>query len=246
MQHYFLQQHLQLGMELVLPSEIRKHWIQVLRAKSGSSAEFVDNNQQVYLGKLINPVTGLIAITASKNFQAELPVQVTIACGVPKSGKAEFIVQKATELGATKIVFLPMEWSVARWQGKSEKKLLRLQKIAQGAAEQSHRNVIPTVMYTSGLPALNNLQAWDEKLVSYEEAAKQHEHQQLAKTLARTPVQSRIVALFGPEGGISPAEIAQLAALDFWPMGLGPRILRAETAPLYFLSAVSAFYELKC
>ena len=76
----------------------------------------------------------------------ELPVQVTIASGFPKGDKLEFITQKVTELGASQIWAFPADWSVAKWDGKKlGKKVEKLEKIALGAAEQSKRNLVPSI-----------------------------------------------------------------------------------------------------
>ncbi|USS87375.1 16S rRNA (uracil(1498)-N(3))-methyltransferase [Fructilactobacillus hinvesii] len=244
MQHYFIDQALTVNEQLELPPEIQKHWIRVLRAQPGEQAEFVDDQQQVFIGELTNGDQGLVQIKTKTDLNTELPIAVTVACGLPKSGKAELIVQKATELGASEIIFLPTEWSVAQWKQKAAKKVARLQKIAQAAAEQSHRNLIPQVSYLNGLAALDQLNV-NQRVVAYEEAAKQGEASELVRVVSQMQAGQRLLAVFGPEGGLSPAEIERLEAANFHVVGLGPRILRTESAPLYFLSAISVLSELK-
>lgn len=244
MQHYFLDQSLEVGEQLELPTEIKKHWLRVMRAKKGNKAEFVANNQLIYVGELIDEQTGKIELIQKIEHNVELPFEVTIACGLPKNGKAELIVQKATEMGVDNIIFLPSEWSVAKWNQKATKKVERLQKVAQSAAEQSHRNLIPKVMYLAGLKKLFEIPA-TQKVVAYEESAKQGESSNLVKVVNSLQKGDHLLAFFGPEGGISPDEISKLKNMNFTLVGLGPRILRTESAPLYFLSAVSALSELK-
>ena len=82
----------------------------------------------------------------------------------------------------------------------------------------------------------------DARIVAYEESAKKGESGNLFKILNKKP--SNIIAIFGPEGGISPKEIEFLEANSFILAGLGPRIMRAETAPLYFLASLSFALEL--
>lgn len=244
MQHYFLNQDIETGEKIKIDSkDIQNHWLKVLRAKNGSQAEFVSNNQEVYLGELISIEDAEIKIIQKIDSAVELPVDVSIACGIPKNGKAEVIVQKATELGAKEIIFVDTEWSIGQWKQKVNKKIEKLQKIAQGAAEQSHRNTIPKVIYFSSINYLIEYQA-DFKLVAYEEAAKENENSQLIKSLNQLDLNQKILGFFGPEGGISQNEITKLTANHFQLAGLGPRILRAETAPLYFLSAISVMKEL--
>ena len=81
------------------------------------------------------------------------------------------------------------------------------------------------------------------KLVAYEESAKQGETSMLTQALSADA--TSVVCAFGPEGGFSPEEIQQLQAHEFSSIGLGPRIMRAETAPMYFLSVLSYKYELE-
>ena len=82
----------------------------------------------------------------------------------------------------------------------------------------------------------------ETNLVAYEESAKQGEISLLAQTLTQNPKST--LCAFGPEGGFAPDEIDYLNQNDFLSVGLGPRIMRAETAPMYFLSVLSYKYEL--
>ncbi|MCF6514965.1 16S rRNA (uracil(1498)-N(3))-methyltransferase [Lactobacillus sp. S2-2] len=244
MQHYFLNQEIKIDEIISIDSkDIKNHWLKVLRAEEGDQAEFVSNNQDVYVGELVSTENAEIKIIKKIHNKVELPVEVSIACGIPKNGKAELIVQKATELGAKEIIFVDTDWSIGKWKQKADKKIERLQKIAQGAAEQSHRNIIPKVLYYSSINYLIDYPA-DIKLIAYEESAKENETSNLVKNLNQLHNKNKILGLFGPEGGISPNEIKKLSENDFQLAGLGPRILRAETAPLYFLSAVSVIKEL--
>ena len=106
------------------------------------------------------------------------------------------------------------------------KKMDRLATIAQNAAEQSHRNLVPEVTMYAKLSDVGDDAA--VKLVAYEESAKKGEHAALVSALVPHP--ASLCVVFGPEGGISPAELALLQARGFTPAGLGPRILRTETA----------------
>lgn len=250
MQRYFIQQA-SIPLKLQLEPEIFKHAIKVLRLRVGDHFELVDTQQQVAEMKLI-AIDGLQATAERLNVskpQVELPVNVTIACGLAKNAKPEIIVQKATELGAARIIFFQGEYSIARWQpAKMEKKLQRLQKIAQAAAEQSHRTRIPAVDFYAKLADLP-FRDYDLKLVAYEEAAKEGESHMFRQFTDKLLLEKRqqtpnLLAVFGPEGGISAAEIDFLQQQGCQSAGLGPRILRAETAPWYLLAALSFALEL--
>ncbi|AKP65667.1 hypothetical protein FC99_GL002244 [Levilactobacillus koreensis JCM 16448] len=245
MQRYFLETAHQTGDHVALPESIAHHWVTVLRAEPGAKAEFVDNTAHLFHGQLdaIDPAT--VTLTAVTTPTVELPVAVTIACGLPKQEKAEWITQKATELGVDHIVFYAADWSVAKWQpNKVAKKLARLTKIAHGAAEQAHRLRRPEVSFAKSLKEVVEQPA-DVKLLAYEESAKQGEQSALNQQLQAIQTGQSLLAIFGPEGGISPAEVQTAQAAQAVLVGLGPRILRTETAPLFLLSAVSMVLELQ-
>lgn len=171
---------------------------------------------------------------------------MTVACGIPKTtSKLEIITQKATELGAFQIVFFDAKRSVSRWnQKKRVKKISHLQKIANSASEQSHRNVQPKVLYGGSLSQLLANFTADQKVVAWEESAKQGEKSRLVQVMSKLQSGQSLLAIFGPEGGLTSDEVETMGQTGVTAVGLGPRILRTETAPLYFLAAVSALSEL--
>jgi len=177
----------------------------------------------------------------------ELPVHVIIASGLPKGDKLELIIQKGTELGASQFIPFNATRSIVKIDSKkAKKKKERWEKIVKEAAEQSHRNQIPKVFEPVSFKEMIDIGGHaDIKLVAYEESAKQGETSQLHKALSSLKPGQTIFIVFGPEGGISEDELNTLEHAGFIPCGLGPRILRTETAPLYFLSAVSYHFELK-
>ncbi|NLR08599.1 MULTISPECIES: 16S rRNA (uracil(1498)-N(3))-methyltransferase [Lactobacillaceae] len=247
MQRYFLEATQHDGDQVTLSPVIYHHWVTVLRAEIGATAEFVDDTAHLFHGELTQIVAeqAIVTLTAVPTPKVELPVQAIIACGLPKQEKAEWITQKATELGVDRIIFFGGDWSVAKWQGnKVEKKLKRLAKIADGAAEQSHRLRRPVVSYARNLAEVLQ-EPVDVRLMAYEESAKQGERSALNQQLQALTVGQRVLTIFGPEGGISPAEVAAAQDTQTTLVGLGPRILRTETAPLYFLSALSVVLELQ-
>lgn len=249
MQRYFLNDAIDstVGATFTVSGETVKHWVRVMRAQPGDTAEFVTLEHAVVIAELVS-VTGADAtakVTKITHPQVELPLPVTIACGLSKGDKPEQIVQRGTELGASAFVFFDSQWAVAKWAAsKRERKLARLAKIARGAAEQSHRTMIPTVSYQNDLTALLTNVPYDLGVVAWEESAKQGESSQLVQTLKQMTPSQRLLAIFGPEGGLSTAEVATLKAADVTAVGLGPRIMRAETAPMYLLSSVSFWCEL--
>jgi len=249
MQRYFLTERIATtaGTQFELTGESVHHWLKVMRAQPGDEAEFVTLNQQVVIGKLASSTAtaAMVTVVAVTQPNVELPLKVVIACGVSKGDKTEQIVQRGTELGAAGFVFFDSQYAVAKWApNKRDRKLARLAKIAQGAAEQSHRTVIPTVAYQSNLTTLVQQVPHDAGVVAWEESAKQGESSQLVQTLNKMQSGQRLLAIFGPEGGLTAEEVSALNQAGVLSAGLGPRIMRAETAPMYLLSAISFSQEL--
>lgn len=249
MQRYFLTETVATtaGTQFELTGESVHHWLKVMRAQPGDEAEFVTLNQQVVIGKLASSTatTAMVTVVAVTQPNVELPLEVVIACGVSKGDKTEQIVQRGTELGAAGFVFFDSQYAVAKWApNKRDRKLTRLAKIAQGAAEQSHRTVIPTVDYQPNLTTLIQQVPHDAGVVAWEESAKQGESSQLVQTLNKMQSGQRLLAIFGPEGGLTAEEVSALNQAGVVSAGLGPRIMRAETAPMYLLSAISFSQEL--
>lgn len=175
----------------------------------------------------------------------ELPATVTIAQGLPKGDKMEHVIQKGTELGASKFIPFEAERSIVKWdQKKSQKKIARYQKIAKEASEQSHRTMIPSVVNVHSLKDLLALQVeYDWVIFAYEDEAKSPSFRSLKEVFTKVQKDERILVLIGPEGGFSEQEVQRLKEAGALAVRLGPRILRTETAATYFLSALS--YQLE-
>jgi 16S rRNA (uracil1498-N3)-methyltransferase len=176
----------------------------------------------------------------------ELPINITIASGLPKGDKLELIIQKGTELGASALLPFQAARSIVKLDDKKgAKKVERWQKIAKEAAEQSYRHIVPTVFAPFSFnQLLNAIPDYDECIVAYEESAKSGESAQLVQTFQSLKEGSKLLVIFGPEGGLSDKEIDQLTEKGAKLCGLGPRILRTETAPFYVLAAASYHFEL--
>lgn len=223
----------------------KHHIFNVMRAKNGSKFEFVFSDGKTALAEVVDAEQAEFKVVEEIERDNELPIEVTIAVGFPKGDKLDFITEKATELGASAIWGAPFDWSVVKWnKEKLLKRKDKLSKIAQGAAEQSKRNLVPDIqLFEKFTDFLDQTEDFDSILVAYEESAKQGEVSKFIQAIEKRP--DRVLLIFGPEGGISPNEIASFQAKGAKAVGLGSRILRAETAPLYALSAISALLELK-
>ena len=245
MQQYFIKGSPQSPL-VVTDKDTAKHMFSVMRLKEDEQVTLVFDDGVKRLARVLDPGQQSLEIVEELADNTELPVQVTIASGFPKGDKLEFITQKATELGACALWGFPADWSVAKWDGKKlAKKSEKLEKIAQGAAEQSKRNLIPEVrLFDKKADFLAQLGQFNTIVVAYEESAKAGESAALVRALSGLPAGAKVLFIFGPEGGLSPDEIAVFRQAGAVSAGLGPRILRAETAPLYALTAVSVLLEL--
>ena len=247
MQRYFINQVVQsVGEKISVLKDQEHHMLKVMRMNIEESCEVVDEKEQLYVAKITQLSPLELTIEEYKEQNVELPIDVTIFVGLSKGDKLETIVQKATELGVHTIVPVEMKRNMVKWtKDKSQKKIERLQKIAQEAAEQSHRLHVPKVLDLMTLKESVILAKQSTKaLVAFEEVAKEGEAAVFLQTLTSLQKGDSIAFYFGPEGGFDVQEIEYLNSQEIHSYALGPRILRAETAPMYALAAVSYHFEL--
>ncbi|MFS0780858.1 16S rRNA (uracil(1498)-N(3))-methyltransferase [Bacillus sp. 1P06AnD] len=248
MQRYFVPANQLSGQTVSIMGDDRHHIANVLRMTVNEQVLCTFDDERTALVEIEEITNEAIQGKVIKwiDEQKELPVHVTIVSGLPKGDKLEYIVQKGTELGARSFIPFITDRSIVKWDHKkAQKKTERLQKIAKEAAEQSHRTHVPSVEAPMALPQLLDAAAdFDFLLVAYEEEAKQGEKSALHKSFEMMKPGASVIVVFGPEGGLTEKEVAALKNAGFTACGLGPRILRTETAPLYVLSAVSYHLEL--
>lgn len=223
-----------------------KHMFQVMRLRAGDEVVLVLPDGIKRLAEVVDVESRTMRIVEELDENVELPVHITIACGFPKGDKFATIAQKATELGATEICGFPAERSIVKWDDKKLAKLAeKLEKVVQGAAEQSKRNIVPSINFVANKKSfVDRFADYDKVFVAYEEAAKDGEKSVLANALSEVSAGDKLLFIFGPEGGITDKEIDTFTQAGAVCAGLGPRIMRAETAPMYVLSAVSYALEL--
>lgn len=249
MQRYFVNDQLDVETSYQLEDKDNHHLVNVMRAKINSKIHIVDSKNQLYIARIHDIIDGKARLEIQEldgSRQVESPIKVAIACGLSKNDKLDYIVQKGTELGMAEFIPLALERDVVKWPGqKVQARIDRLQKIAKEAAEQSKRTAIPHIHSLNHLSSLLDLaKQYDYLLVAYEEVAKEGQLGALKEILNKVKSEESILVVFGSEGGIAESEIKALQAADFKLCSLGPRILRAETAPIYLLSAISYQIEL--
>ena len=210
--------------------------IRVLRLRAGDDIVICDGAGRDYKCRLVQTLeheaeAEVIEVVPCK---AEPTVRSTVFAGLPKGERSDFLVQKCTEAGAAEIVFFSCTRCVAK-AVNMEKKLERWQRIAEEAAKQSGRGVIPTVGFLPDLAeAFNKANATALPLFMYETG----ERETLREAVESVGSIASAAILTGPEGGFEPfeAELARIMKLHICSMG--PRIFRCETAPVAALSAL--------
>lgn len=212
-----------------------RHLNTVLRLRSGDAVVLFNGHGLEFEGNIesLGKNSAGVRVARRLGCLAESPVDITLLQGYVKGDKPEFVVQKATELGVKDIVFYSASRTVAKFMDE-EKKISRLRKVSIEALKQSGRGFLPGISF---MPFENAVKGWKDRLrlVLYEGEERRH-----IKDLIKG--RKAVVVMVGPEGGFSEDEVKEAGKEGFIPAGLGPRILRAETAAVAVLSIIQ--YEM--
>ncbi len=218
------------------------HISRVLRLENDEVISLSDGTGLDYIGKIVDISDDEVTVEISDKYSSkgEADIKIRIYQGVPKSDKMDLIVQKATELGVADIIPVQTNRAVSKIEkGKKEaKKLERWQKIAESAAKQSKRGIIPTVNRVLSLrQAIEEIKESELAIVFYEE-----EEEISFKEILNQYDGKDISVFIGPEGGFDPSEIEELKNSGVKSVSLGHRILRTETVAL--VASTIIMYEL--
>lgn len=227
MPHFFSDQ--KIDNQILITGEDFLHLSRVLRMKIGEKLSVSHSSGMDYECVIseFRPDCAVLEILEEYPNQTEPSVQITLFQALPKGDKMDFIIQKAVELGVTRIVPVLTKRCVSRPDAKAmEKKLIRYQKIAKEAAKQSGRGIIPEIgVLLSFSQALDELTQMECPIFFYEKGGRK-----MSEFV--TPSVNQIGIMIGSEGGFE-AEEAELAATHGAEIAtLGRLILRCETAPL--------------
>lgn len=239
MHHFFVGPDQVAGERITVTGSDVNHIRNVLRMKPGEQALISSQGEKDYLCRTeeISSDQVLFHILEEREENTELPAGLFLYQGLPKGDKLELIIQKAVELGVSRVIPVISKRVVVRLDEKKEAgKLRRWNAIAESAAKQSKRGVIPQVSPALALrEALKEAQGCDLKLIPYECAADMEQTRQLLESVEAG---MNVAVFIGPEGGFEEEEIRLAMEWGVQPVTLGRRILRTETAGLCILSAL--------
>ena len=232
------------GAELDLPAEAARH-VQVFRMQPGEHITLFNGVAGTPSGEYAATIVQMgrsnvaVRVDSHSPIEREAAVAVHLLAGITAGERMEWLVEKATELGVASITPLEAERSVTRLKGdRATKRQERWQSIAASACEQCGRNQVPTIhapIDLAGWVKQQSLADAQRLVLSLADGTLP-----LPAALQARSAAQPVVFLSGPEGGLSPAEEALARTSGFAPVTLGPRVLRAETAPLAALGYLAA------
>lgn len=220
-----------------------KHIYKVLRLNKGERVSINNCEGEEYLGEIteINKSEVQVNLIEKLKIDNESPVEIHLYQGLPKSGKMDLIVQKATELGVKTITPVIMQRVISKNELGEYKKVDRWNRIALEACKQSKRSIIPKINTPYDFKKmLSEVKHTDIVFVPYEN----EENFGIKKALSEVTKEKikKVAIIIGPEGGFETDEIEELKSQGANIVTLGPRILRTETAGFVCASIIA--YEL--
>jgi len=226
-----------------------RHCAEVLRCKSGDRVTVFNGQGTEAIVEISSINSGEHSIPLkliALNKTSRPPASLTLGQAIPKGKNMDLIVQKATELGASKITPLLSERTVVKLDGEeAKKKQAKWQKVALEACKQCGQNWLPEILPIQSVDQFLSAQAGQktdpgELLL----IAALHPDAQTLKTILGSqednpdPQPKAATILIGPEGDFTPAELSTAMTGGFRPLSLGPIVLRSETAAIYALSVL--------
>lgn len=233
----YVDQILAIGVPVELDPHSARYLRSVLRLSDGDQVVVFDGRGGEYRALLESSGKTSARIIA-KEFdpvERESPLHIQLAIGISRGERMDLVVQKATELGVAEITPLfTQRCEVKLNQARAIKKNQHWRQIAINACQQCQRNRLPDVRPAATI---------GEWLWSSQQGLKllldHHGERGIAR---RAPIDNRVVLLVGPEGGFESSEVAAAERAGFIPLGLGPRVLRTETAPIAALGILQALW----
>ena len=238
MYHFFVEEEQVNGENAYISGSDVNHIVNVLRMKPSEELLISVKGDWDYLCKIEEIENDRVNLKVLESMeQRELPIKLTLLQGIPKSDKLEMIIQKAIELGVSEIIPVKTNRVVVKIdEKKTQAKVNRWNAIAESAAKQSKRSVIPKVLKPQTIDnALEIVKDYGVKLLPYENADGIKKTKDILNSLDS---KNNIAVFIGPEGGFEEAEVKKSTDSGFEVITLGKRILRTETAGLALLSNI--------
>jgi 16S rRNA (uracil1498-N3)-methyltransferase len=222
--------------QIALTSEQHHYLTRVIRLRTGDRFQAIDGTGICYLAAINGEIAEIIEVTTTVD--RELPQPITLICALPKGNNFDDLVRACTELGVTTILPAISDRTLLN---PSPQKLQRWRKIAQEAAEQSERLVVPSIAEPQALTTIfSQLPDLADKYLCEARGDQPH---LLTCLQASQLIDRPVIIAIGPEGGWTDGEIQQAIEHGFRLVSLGARILRTITAPIVALSIVAAAME---
>ena len=243
MYHFFVSEEQINGENAYIEGSDVNHIANVLRMKPGEELLISVKGDWDYLCKIVGIETDRVNLKVLESMeQRELPVNITLLQGIPKSDKLEMIIQKAVELGVSEIIPVKTKRVVVKIDEKKvDTKVNRWNAIAESAAKQSKRSIVPKVYEPMSIDnALEIVKDFGVKLIPYENADGIDKTRRILDNMDKT---KNIAVFIGPEGGFEESEVERIKNSGFEVITLGKRILRTETAGLALLSNIMVRLE---
>ncbi|PSF07098.1 16S rRNA (uracil(1498)-N(3))-methyltransferase [Marinobacter fuscus] len=215
------------GRQCQLDENAANHVGRVLRMQAGQSLVLFNGDGHDYNAVITEAGKKqvLVEVTEASANNTESPLNIVLAQTLSKGDRMDYAVQKAVEMGVTRIVPLTTERCDVKLKGDREDKRLRhWQQVAISAAEQCGRARVPDI-----LPIMT-LEEWLDHASDYDLRLVLHHRTEHSLNTLNKP--ASVALMIGPEGGLTADEITQAEARGFLPVALGPRVLRTETAPV--------------
>jgi 16S rRNA (uracil1498-N3)-methyltransferase len=235
----FLDSPLAVGRSARLSEFAANHLTKVLRLGDGAQIVCFNGDGADYRARLALHGKGRGEVEVEDRFEAasESPLDVTLAQSVARGEKMDWVVQKATELGVTRIVPLISERTEVKLdEERAGRRIAHWRGVAISACEQCGRARLPQIEAPQALDAWLSTQVGDGAA----EISRLVLHPDATQRLGSIAPRARVVLAVGPEGGYSKRDLAQFELADFTPISLGPRVLRAETAGPAALAVLGA------
>lgn len=237
---FFVDNPLTVGQEVILSDSVYHHWTKVLRANIGDTATLFNGQGGEYTATLtaVNKKQAVVQVSDFNPINRTNTYQVTLAQAMSKGERMDYTIQKACEMGVSRIQLITSERSERLRYERDNKKLVHWQGVAVSACEQCGLNIVPQILAPISLDEFV-AQCQDELRLVMALSSNTHAY------TAKAPLPQSISILVGAEGGLSDDEIMTAHKHGFLSWTLGERILRTETAGVVAMGSLMMLGNLK-